>query len=337
MKRNAYAVVGAIAGAAAAIWLGARVWRAARLALWAFAVAGLASGSVEKLSRKMGRTFAAILVLAGALLLGAGIFGAILVPAVSRLGRFQELARPAYETLEKLSRAEIGGIRLGAFSGASLSDIGTRALTAAADAVSELASGFAGLAAVFALAVFYLADWPRLTLRLSLMVPGAYRGKALSAAKAVKSDLGLYFRGQLIVMALVGALASAVLWIIKAPMPLAMGAMYGALNAIPYVGPLIATIPPVLAALGESWKKALFTLGALLLVQQADNNLISPRVMGASSGAGPASVILAISVGSALAGVKGMFLALPALVSARALYRVFVVQKESLSEDLSDG
>ena len=58
-------------------------------------------------------------------------------------------------------------------------------------------------------------------------------------------------------------------------------------------------------------------------MQQIDNYGISPRVMSAAAGASPAVVLLAVSIGSALGGVWGMFLALPAYVAARALWRAF--------------
>ena len=85
----------------------------------------------------------------------------------------------------------------------------------------------------------------------------------------------------------------------------------------------LGTIPPVVAALAGGWRRALLTLGMLLLVQQIDNYGISPRVMSSAAGASPATVLLAVSAGSALGGVWGMFLALPIYVAARALWRAF--------------
>ena len=110
-------------------------------------------------------------------------------------------------------------------------------------------------------------------------------------------------------------------------MPVSLGVLYALLNVIPYFGPFIGTIPPVLAALSLSPVKALTTLIALLLIQQADNYILSPRIMGAASGSGPSTVLIAISAGGALYGVPGMFLALPLLVTAKSVYRVFTAPK----------
>ena len=70
-------------------------------------------------------------------------------------------------------------------------------------------------------------------------------------------------------------------------------------------------------------KKAVMTLAALLVIQQIDNYVLSPRIMGAASGASAATVLLSITAGNYLFGVAGMFLAVPALISAKAVYRAF--------------
>ena len=74
---------------------------------------------------------------------------------------------------------------------------------------------------------------------------------------------------------------------------------------------------------------ALGALAILFLVQQVDGLVISPRVMGALTGFSPAVVLLALFAGARVGGVFGMLLALPALLSIRTLYRVFVQRHEN--------
>ena len=97
---------------------------------------------------------------------------------------------------------------------------------------------------------------------------------------------------------------------------------------IPYFGPILGGIPVVLLALGESWQKAAFSLAALVLVQQIDGTVISPRVMGNATGFSPAVVLLALYAASGVFGIAGLLFAMPALMAIRTLYRVFVQRYE---------
>ena len=315
-------------------------WRAGealRLALWALVAAYLANIPVVALEGKIGRMWATVVVFTVVIAVAAGLLSAVLSPALSQMGQLPLYMQRAGTTVEKLSARAPALRQVDASQAAGfLSSYGTKLLSLLAGACASAASGVTRLAAVCALAIFYIADWENLSLRLMLFVPSAWRAKAIRASHAIKRDLGAYLRGELIIILSVSALTVAALTIARAPMPLAMGTLYGALNAIPYVGPLIATVPPVAAALATGWKTALMTLVILLIIQQIDNYIISPRVMGAASGMGPAMVLLSISAGSAIAGVWGMFLALPTAVAIRAVYRTFFTAggKDEMAERL---
>ena len=68
-------------------------------------------------------------------------------------------------------------------------------------------------------------------------------------------------------------------------------------------------------------RRALFTAALLFGVQQVDNLLISPRIMGSVTGLHPAVVLLAITLGGSLSGLGGMLLAIPCVLVARSLLR----------------
>ena len=111
---------------------------------------------------------------------------------------------------------------------------------------------------------------------------------------------------------------------------LALGLITGIFNMIPYFGPILGAIPAVLTALTQSPLTALFTAAALLAVQQLDSIFISPHIMGALTGLHPGTVLLAITLGSSLAGISGMLLAIPSALAIRAVFRVLAVQKAAI-------
>src|SRR5699024_5943481 len=111
---------------------------------------------------------------------------------------------------------------------------------------------------------------------------------------------------------------------------LALGLLAGIFNLIPYFGPVLGAVPALIAALTSAWRTALLAALALIIVQQLDGLLISPRVMGALTGLSPAAVLLGVFAGGCALGVPGMLLALPTMMVARTCVRVFVQRGENI-------
>ena len=102
------------------------------------------------------------------------------------------------------------------------------------------------------------------------------------------------------------------LLIFKIPYALIISILVGVTNVIPYFGPFIGAIPSVIITLftGGIWS-ALFVVIFILILQQIDGNIIGPKIIGDSTGLGPFWIIFSITIGGALAGVIGMFIAVP--------------------------
>ncbi|MBR6766396.1 MAG: AI-2E family transporter [Clostridia bacterium] len=180
------------------------------------------------------------------------------------------------------------------------------------------------------LSYFFLADREMILLRLEMAIPSRQRAMTVRMGNAVIREMRMYLRGQLTIAAAVAVLSAVGLAVLRIPGALALGPIIGILNMIPYFGPFIGGIPAVLAALADGWQKALMALCVILIVQQLDNNFISPRVMGGLTGMSPAFVLIAVFAGSQIAGVVGMLLALPTVMTFRTLFRVFVQRHENI-------
>jgi len=85
----------------------------------------------------------------------------------------------------------------------------------------------------------------------------------------------------------------------------------GLTNIIPYVGPFIGTVPSLVFALINGFIPALALLGIVLIAQQIDNILISPKIIGDSVGLKPFWVLFSVTVGGRLFGILGMLLTVP--------------------------
>ena len=100
-----------------------------------------------------------------------------------------------------------------------------------------------------------------------------------------------------------------------------IGLISGICNMIPYVGPLVGTIlAAVMGLLSGSPIKVIYAIIAMLIVQQIDNNLLAPKIVGDSVGLHAVFTMMAILVGGNVGGLLGMLLAVPVAASIRVLF-----------------
>ena len=156
------------------------------------------------------------------------------------------------------------------------------------------------------------------------------RATAVRMGAAAGREVRLYLRAQAMVSLAVGALSALGLWLAGVRSALALGLLVGLFNLIPYFGPVLGAVPALAAALTSGWQTAAFAAVVLVIVQQLDGLLISPRVMGALTGLGPAAVLVGVFAGGCALGVPGMLLALPAMMVFRTCVRVFVQRDENI-------
>ncbi len=128
-----------------------------------------------------------------------------------------------------------------------------------------------------------------------------------------------YVRGQLLFSLIMGASAGVCLWIIGtigifpagAHYAVFFGAFYGLMELIPYVGPIIGALPPVLVALFNDPISALWVSLMFVGLQQLEGHFVAPQVFRISLRINPILIILALLIGYQLYGVAGALLALP--------------------------
>lgn len=190
----------------------------------------------------------------------------------------------------------------------------------------NLANTLYKLSLMVVLGYFFLCDREKLLLRLELLIPSSIRRDVVRMGNAVCRELKVYLRGQGLISALVGLLSAIGLAIVGVRSAAALGMIIGLLNMVPYFGPIIGGIPAVLMALSGGITMALRAAAVLWLVQQLDGMLISPRIMSGLTGISPACVLLAVFIGSGIAGIAGMLLAVPCVMTFRTAYR-FLVQR----------
>lgn len=177
------------------------------------------------------------------------------------------------------------------------------------------------------LAFYFLRDRETFSYQLSLCIPAQYRKQALAALQEMRREAGGYIRGQLLISLSVAALTAAGLLLAGVPAWLALGILMGVCELVPYIGPIIGTIPIALFSLPLGMKTFLWGLGIAIGVQQIEGFFLSPHLMAGATGLHPVSIILLLSAGALLFGFMGMVIALPLFVCIRGAARAFYAHR----------
>ena len=284
---------------------------------------------------KLNRSAAVLVSYLLILCAGAGLAALLFPPLIAQLGElFQALPRLINNMTARFQKLEEALARRGLALPQAALPGGVTAGQPLIDGTAALGRSVVSAAGEFALmltlAFYFIRDREKLALRLEMLVPSVWRRGALRLASALRQEIGAYLRCQLVISLMVAALASFLLLLCGVKAFLALGAIVGLFNLIPYFGPLLGGVPAVLMALPSGARTVLMTLVALAVVQQADNMIISPRVMSAATGLHPALVLAAITVGGSLSGVAGMLFSVPALLAARCVARNWPVPYKNI-------
>ncbi|MCA1742568.1 MAG: AI-2E family transporter, partial [Desulfovibrionales bacterium] len=124
-----------------------------------------------------------------------------------------------------------------------------------------------------------------------------------------------FFRGQILIGLIMGVLMAAGFSLVSLKFGAFLGLLIGILNIIPYLGSilgLLAVLPLAYMQDGGGLMLLLMVLGIFAAVQLVESYLLTPKIMGRSTGLHPLTIIIAILFwGKALGGILGMILAIP--------------------------
>ncbi len=182
------------------------------------------------------------------------------------------------------------------------------------------------------IAGLYIAAAPRLYEQgLVKLFPIRHHERVESSLKASGQALRLWLTSQLIAMACVAVLSTVAYWLIGLPSALALGLIAGLADFIPFLGPILGALPAVLIAFSVSGETALWTILAVLAIQQIEGNVIFPLVARSVISVPPALALFAILIGSVLFGTLGLIFGFPLAVVTYVLVKKLYV-RETLGE-----
>jgi len=185
---------------------------------------------------------------------------------------------------------------------------------AAGDIFSGLLSFFGGIFTFFLTLVitFYMAvEEDALKKIVWSVIPGESQVYVMGLIKRMQLKVGHWMRGQLILSLIIFIFIFTGLSILGVEYALILALIAGLVEFVPYLGPIIASIPAIFLAFTQDPALAIFVAILYYVVQVVENNIIVPKIMQKAVGLNPVISIVVLLMGFKLAGVAGAILAIP--------------------------
>lgn len=336
-------------GASLVIGALAAAWAAGSVLLLIFIAVILASGLQPivawiRTHVPIGRGAAILVVYGVFLLVVVGMAVVILPAAVGQLERVIASLPPFFDQARQWA-AEIRPV--------ALSDAMTKVIDAAARAilpsdpspegevVVQVGIGVVGaiisVLTVLTVVYFWLTEHARLQRYALAFIPQHRRARARDVWNQAETRLGMWVRGQLILMGAIGVATGIAYTVLGVPAAVLLGLAAAIAEAIPIVGPLLGAIPAVLVAATVSPELAVTVAVVYAVLQFVEGNVLVPIVMRNTVGISPFLVIFSVLAGAAAGGFVGALLAVPIAATAEILLEGLQAREVPVAQDPTAG
>jgi predicted PurR-regulated permease PerM len=172
---------------------------------------------------------------------------------------------------------------------------------------------------IVVLSIYMLLDGRRIGGFIARRFPTHSEADGRDYVRSAKTAVVDYVKAQVLLSTALGASVGVAMWILSLIGAFPSGARYalffgvwaGLMEAIPYLGPVLAAVPPSLVAVFDSPLSALWVIVTFVLIQEVEGHILVPVIMGSRFRVHPLVVIFAILAGGEIHGITGMLIAIP--------------------------
>lgn len=173
---------------------------------------------------------------------------------------------------------------------------------------------------------YMLIDGNRIFRFIRRLAPGEPQVKE-DYTRGLQTAFSRFVRGQALLGATIGLASGLAIWILSwdvvgvwpeaGQYALLFGFWAGVTEVIPYIGPWLGAVPPVIVAFFHSPVTALWVIVIFFVIQLLESHVLAPNIVGSSVGVHPLVVIFALLAGAEIGGILGMIASLPLLALLR--------------------
>lgn len=206
------------------------------------------------------------------------------------------------------------------------SSFASGALKGLPNVISTVAGGLFMALVTLVMVVFVLSNPVPLVNGVLGAVPPHHRLKAARALAQILKQLGAWGRATVLIMLATGGFMAGGLLLLGVDNWLIFGILAALGELIPNIGPILASIPPILFAAADDPQKAIYVIIFAVVFQQLEGFILAPFLLGGAGKLHPLSVTVGVLLFGSVFGIVGAFLTVPFLIIIKAIYQEFYVQ-----------
>jgi predicted PurR-regulated permease PerM len=192
--------------------------------------------------------------------------------------------------------------------------------------ITSWAGKLADVGAVIFLTIYFMLEGDEAYHWLLSFFPHPTRDRLDKTLRRAEVRMGKWLLGQGSLMLILGVASLIVFVILKVRYAYALAVIMGALNIIPIVGALVSMALVLLAAATDSWEKVLGVAIFYAIYAQVETSYLTPKIMKSSVDLSALGVLVALLMGSKLAGVVGAMIAVPTAVLVAVLIQEYLIK-----------
>ena len=184
---------------------------------------------------------------------------------------------------------------------------------------------------IIVLSIYMLLDGRRIGLFIARHFPTRSEDDGREYAGNARTAVVDYVKAQVLLSTVMGASVGVAMWILSLVGAFPSGGRYALffgvwaafMEAIPYLGPVLAAVPPSVVAVFDSPLSALWVIITFVVIQEVEGHILVPVVMGSRFRVHPLVVIFAILAGGEIHGITGMLIAIPLIPLVKETWLFF--------------
>lgn len=174
---------------------------------------------------------------------------------------------------------------------------------------------------ILTFAFYLLMALDKLDLQLTNFIGEKHAKDIALFIQELELKLGGWARGQVLLMFAVGILNYIGLTILGIPYALPLGIFAGLMEIVPYAGPIIGAVPAIVIGFGITPVMGVAVTALAFLIQQLENYVLAPKIMQKSVGVPPIVTLLSLAIGLKLAGIVGVLISIPLVITLQILVK----------------
>ena len=245
---------------------------------------------------------------------------------VENFPQWREKISETLSTIQQTSKIELSSKKLLPQNlGEDLGQIGQNVFLK----IIDIFGGFITFIFILIIIFYLLLEVKAMKKIVQFVIPDKFQFYTIQLFSQMQNKISLWARGQLILCLVIGVLSYVGLLILNVKYALLLALIAGICECIPYFGPILGAIPAIFLAFNQSPLTALLVVVLYFIIQQLENHLLVPKIMGEMTGLNPVLVIIVVLIGQKLYGPVGMLLSIPVATTLFILVKdYFELRKE---------